>query len=86
MKRIDNRGPVGIVLYTRNDSSNDRAGPQQNKAASAHLVLNRFKVDDDGRICLTPDLALDELRGAVDVFKAQLDALLDDVSERPMAR
>ena len=50
------------------------------------ILLNRYKVDDDGYISLTPSLPLHDLHGTVDVFAAELLSLLDQAQQRfPLA-
>jgi hypothetical protein len=62
MKLIDKRGSLGLVV--EHDNSN------------VHLILDRYRVDDDGHICVTRPMPILELRYAVELLKAQLDGLV----------
>ena len=48
----------------------------------AHFVLERYVVDDDGNVCLTPALPIDELPTEIESIRAVLESLLRQARER----
>ena len=83
MNLITTVGPYGLVLDGE-DGTGKRAGASPARPHSAdriprhgHFVLlNRYKVDDDGYICLTPSLPLHDLYGSVELIATELRSLL----------
>lgn len=73
MKTVLNKGNLGIVLNMRTLLPNDEQSP-----LSAHLILNRCVVDDDGNICLTVPVGFHDILDHVDVLKAELDSLANE--------
>jgi hypothetical protein len=52
-----------------------------------HFILERYTVDNDGNICVTPTLAMSELYASLDIMKAELEGLLEEARRRfPEAR
>ena len=56
--------------------------PTDSAGRTGHFVLSRYRVDDDGYVCLTPSLPLIELHGSIDVFRAELESLLERAKRR----
>jgi hypothetical protein len=87
MNLISIAGQYGLVLDTE-DGTKNRIGAGQSEWAPAQehtghfILLNRYKVDDDGNICLTPSLALPDLYGTVEIFAAELQSLLEQARRR----
>lgn len=83
-------GSWGLVLDTegarrRSDRQEEshRPGPLNEGAeCTGHFILNRYRVDDDGFICLGPSLPLSELRSSIDILKAELEGLLVQAEQR----
>ena len=78
---IVTRGICGLVLDTegRNPIAREEI---QTAEPTGHFILKRYRVDDDGHICLTPSLPLSQLSSSLDVLKAELDGLLTDIERR----
>jgi len=81
MNLISSTGGCGLVLDSEGRDPLAREEPQRDEA-KAHFILKRYRIDDDGYICLTPSLPLSELPSSVDVLKAELDSLLAQVEKR----
>lgn len=47
-------------------------------AFAAHLVVNRFQLDDDGNVCLTTPMGLHGFLETIDKLKLELDGLAND--------
>jgi len=47
-----------------------------------HFILERYSVDNDGNICVTPTLTMGELHASLDVMKAELEGLLEEARRR----
>ena len=75
VKIVRHRGPVGVVLRR------GRVSKLTGSDLAAHVILERYRIDEDGNVCLTGPLSVDQLRCAIDVMKAQLDGLLKDAEE-----
>src|SRR6185295_19622704 len=80
-------GHYGLVLDTEDKSrksisSNLDRLPRSPAHCGHFILLNRYKIDDDGHICLTPSLSLYELYGAADTFAAELHSLLEQAKQR----
>ena len=58
--------------YTVLDSASDKP----------HGLREAYLVDDDGYICLTPSLPIGALQGSVELFKAELESLLEQARQR----
>lgn len=59
MNLITTTDSCGLVLDTEGRSkSGPEASPRPGSSSefTGHFVLNRYRVDDDGYICLTPSL------------------------------
>src|SRR5262245_27001542 len=85
MALITTIGPYGLVLDSEYGAG-QRTSAKSSKPISAdrilehpgHLVLlNRYKVDDDGYICLTPSMPLRDLYGSVELVATELRCLLE---------
>jgi len=48
---------------------------------SGHFILDRYTVDKAGHICVTPTLTIAELHGSVEIFKAELEHLLEQAHQ-----
>ena len=87
MNLISIAGQYGLVLDTE-DRTNKKIGAGQSESAhpkepTGHFILlNRYKVDDDGNICLTTSLPLRDLHGTVEIFAAELQSLLEQARRR----
>ena len=57
-----------------------------NSGSSGHFIVNRYTVDFDGNVALTPTLPIRELYTSVALFKAELDSLLDQAAQRISTR
>ena len=82
-------GRWGLVLDSESIASKkfraNQLGPLPLKGGSehaGHFVLERYTVDDDGNICVTPTLGMSDLRGTLDVIKAELQGLLEEAHRR----
>jgi hypothetical protein len=81
-------GCWGLVLDSEGlptDISEYHARPQRRSCGgvlSGHFILERYTVDDEGNISLTPTLPIVELSTSVDLFKAEFDSLLEQVRKR----
>ena len=82
-------GRWGLVLDSESLNSKrlraDKLGPFSLKGGSehaGHFILERYTVDDDGNICLTPTLGISELEGSLDLIKAELQGLLEEARRR----
>jgi hypothetical protein len=71
MHQINTTGSCGLVLDT-----------DRRSAFTGHFILNRYRVDDGGHICLTPSLPLSELRGSIEVLTAELESLIEQAEQR----
>ena len=90
MTLITTVGPYGLVLDGE-DAAGRGPGASASRFDSAgripqhagHFVLlNRYKVDDGGYICLTPSLPLRDLYGSVDLFATELRSLLEQAERK----
>ena|SRR5665213_2453403 len=70
IKATRNSGNLGIVLRLES-----LAGGTSGAPFWAHIVLNRFVVDDDGNVCLTSPAGLNGILDAIDELKRELDDL-----------
>ena len=84
MHQIKTTGSCGLVLDTEvrgrtSGRATDRRFSSPNEPAefAGHFILNRYRVDDDGHVCLSPSLPLSELRGSIEVLIAELESLLE---------
>ena len=84
MGLIKSAGRWGLVLDT-DIRTMKRIGPHHSGPLllepvpdiSGHFILDRYTVDKAGYICLTPTLPLADLRGSIEIFKAELENLLE---------
>src|SRR5262249_32934437 len=82
-------GSCGLVLDT-GDCANDNgrasdrhlSSPHRRAEFTAQFILNRYRVDDDGHVCLSPSLPLSELRGSIAVLTAELESLVEQAKQR----
>lgn len=74
LRTVTCRGKFGIVL---NDQS-ARDG-RQFLPTTAHLILDRYSIDDDGQVSLTAPLTITDIFDFVNDLKGELDALVDEV-------
>ena len=77
MHQIDTTGSCGLVF----DTNRGKRG-QATNGFTAHFILHRYHVDDNGHICLTPPLPLSELRASIEVLVAELESLLKRAEQR----
>ena len=86
MTLIKTAGNCGLVLDSGGRSAgHGRTGDRSSTpsiGSTAHFILKRYRVDDEGHVCLTPSLPLPELRGSVDILKAELESLLEQAENR----
>jgi hypothetical protein len=89
MNLIKTTGNCGLVLDTEartgkrsRAEENDPLRPNEGAEHTGHFILSRYRVDDDGHICLTPSLTLTQLHGSIAVLKAELESLLDLAAQR----
>ena len=89
MHQIKTTGSCGLVLDTEvRDRKSGRAtvrrfsSPNKPAEFTGHFILNRYRVDDDGHVCLSPSLPLSELRGSIEVLTAELESLLEQAKQR----
>ena len=82
-------GRWGLVLDSESlDSKKDRANNlgswalKGGREHTGHFILERYTVDGDGNICLTPTLTVSELHTRLDVIQAELQGLLDEARRR----
>ncbi len=47
-----------------------------------HFILERYTVDNDGNICVTPTLTMSELYASLDIMRAELESLLEEARRR----
>lgn len=73
MKTTRAKGTLGIVLKMEPSSAGAADYPY-----SAHLILNRCVIDDDGNICVTAPAGLLGVLDLVDLLKAELDGLANE--------
>src|SRR5262245_49309982 len=70
MKVVEQRGLFALL------GSDDTGDVMSRKVPHVHLVVRRFEIDDENHISLTPrSIRLDQFLGAVEIMKADLDAL-----------
>ena len=87
MSLIKSAGRWGLVLDapTRMPKklSGSRSGPFiiDGPEIYGHFIFDRYTVDKAGYICLTPTLPLRELHGSVEIFKAELENLLEQARQ-----
>ena len=81
MNLITSTGSCELVLDSEGRNPLARGVPESAQP-KAHFILKRYRVDDDGFICLTSSLPLPELKCSVDGLKAELDNLLVQMEER----
>jgi len=83
MSLIKSAGRWGLVLDTDARITKkiipSRSGPFIVDAPDicGHFILDRYTIDKAGYICLTPSLPLLELQGSAEIFKAELEHLLE---------
>jgi hypothetical protein len=82
-------GSCGLVLDVEGrtgkkgrEESNPFRSPNEGAEHTGHFILSRYRVDDDGHICLTPSLPLTELHDSIAILKAELESLLDLAARR----
>jgi len=76
MGLIKTTGNCGLVI----DASGH--GDRRLREPEGHFILNRYRVDDDGHVCLTPSLPLPALLGSIEVLKAELESLLEQAEQQ----
>jgi hypothetical protein len=89
MRVISTAGSCSLVLDTK-ARSNERgraterrpSSPDRDDELTGHFVLNRYRVDDDGHVSLTPPLPMSQLRGAIDILTTELESLLEQAKLR----
>jgi hypothetical protein len=76
MQKIERVGDLALVV--------DAASPDHRHGLTGHIVLDRYRVDDQGNVCLTsPGLSIAEMEGIIELIKAELDALRACARDRP---
>jgi hypothetical protein len=73
MKTILERETFGIVL----DRDSVPAGSKQG-TLSAHVILSRCPIDDDGNICLSASAGFLDILDTIDLLKSELDSLANE--------
>ena len=73
MKAVLEKSTFGVVLTLR-DLSNVNDTPP----LSAHLILNRRLVDDDGRMCLAASTGFHGVPDMIEALKSELDSLANE--------
>jgi hypothetical protein len=73
------RSPFGIVLLANPAFS-------RSDTATAHLVLDRYMIDADSNICVTPPMPIADLADSIELLKAKLDALLRETGQLMQVR
>jgi hypothetical protein len=73
MKTVLQKSTFGIVLTLRDFSDANDTPP-----LSAHLILNRRLIDDDGRMCLTASTGFHGVLDMIDALKSELDSLANE--------
>lgn len=81
-------GNCGLVLDTdrpseKSGGATDRLRPSraEGRERTGHFILSRYRVDDDGHVCLTSSLPLSELRGSIERLTAELESLLEQARQ-----
>jgi hypothetical protein len=81
-------GNCGLVLHTdrpseRSSRTTDRRRPSRDDGGerTGHFILSRYRVDDDGHVCLTSSLPLSELGGSIERLTAELESLLEQARQ-----
>ena len=81
-------GNCGLVLNTDRPSEKSgrtpdrrRPSPDDGGERTGHFILSRYRVDDDGHVCLTSSLPLSELRGSIERLTAELESLLEQARQ-----
>ena len=88
MNLITTTGSCGLVLDTEGGSNRSGAPTEslrskdESAECTGHFILNRYRVDDDGFICLTQSLPLSELRSSIDILTAELESVLVQTEQR----
>ena len=76
MQKIERVGALALVV--------DTPPPENRDGATGHIVLDRYRIDEQGNVCLTnPGLSIEDLSGMIEVIKAELDALSVRARFRP---
>ncbi|HYM17366.1 MAG TPA: hypothetical protein VEU06_02280 [Micropepsaceae bacterium] len=82
-------GRWGLVLDPESlDSKKVRAdklgslAPKGGTEQTGHFILERYTVDGDGNICLTPKLRMREMHATLDIIQAELQGLLAETHRR----
>jgi len=77
-------GNCGLVLDSvrpseRSSRTTDRRRPLRDEGGerTGHFILSRYRIDDNGHVCLTSSLPLSELRGSIELLTAELESLLE---------
>jgi len=92
MNLIKTSGHYGLILdaqsIARKEIGRNLAPVGRTPDHIGHFILlNRYKVDDEGYISLTPSLPLRDLYGTEDVFSTELLSLLEQAQQRfPIAQ
>ena len=73
MKTVLEKSTFGVVLTLR-DFSHSNETP----ALSAHLILNRRLIDDDGCMCLAASTGFHGVLDMIEALKSELDSLAND--------
>lgn len=70
MKTVLSGRTVGVVVQVNLDGTEKRPYP-----VSAHAILKRFHLDDEGHICLTSDTGIQGFLDAIEALRTDLDAV-----------
>jgi len=90
MNLIKTTGNCGLVLdieghpgkKSRAEGNDPLRSTHEGAEHTGHFILSRYRVDDEGHICLTPSLPLKQLYGSIASLKAELESLLDLAAQR----
>ena len=81
-------GSCGLVLHTdrpikSSSRTTDQRRPSRDEGGepTGHFILSRYRVDDNGHVCLTSSLPLSELRGSIERLTAELESLLEQARQ-----
>ena len=72
MQKIEKVGALALIV----DTVPTEKKRDDETVATGHIVLDRYRVDEQGNVCLTkPGLSIEDLEGVIELIKAELDAL-----------
>ena len=72
MKKILQRKTLSVVLQLK-------AHRKDQSSPSAHIILNRCDLDDDGNICLSSSMSVRGMLEAIGSLQSELDGLANEI-------